>query len=145
MQWTSESTKAATTVGLPTNGCPSQNRKNHVPVNRHPAEVKSTRMSKMGMRGSKRKAHQTLFQQCLERLLLDMPTGRDNPSSGLLEARSLISERASAHKRKPNEDAEQDTTSQSSWVVRGESTKGSLGDNLQNVYYKIQHEAHNVS
>lgn len=43
------------------------------------------------------------------------------------------------HKPKPNEDAEQDNHFRAHRWVRGESDKGSLGDNLQNVYYKIQY------
>lgn len=78
----------------------------------------------------------------MERLLLDMPPGRDNPSSGL----SLLGDKMSHfrkdicnHKPKPNEDAEQDNHFRAHRWVRGESDKGSLGDNLQNVYYKIQY------
>lgn len=146
MQWTWvltwESTKASPTWALPTKGCASKQKKNHVPVTRTPSRGEKHWNVKDGNEGSKRKAHPTSVQQCLERLLLDMPQGRDNPSSGLSLLRGAISHFRQGicnHEPKPNEDAEQDNHFRAHGWVRGESDKGSLGDNLQNVYYKIQY------
>lgn len=105
----------------------------------HPAEVKSTRMSKMGMREAREKHTQTLSSnawrgccangQRQPQLRTASPEGQDlSFPKGHLQSQTKTQRgcRAGHHFRAHG------------WV-RGESDKGSLGDNLQNVYYKIQY------
>lgn len=107
-----KATHASPTWALPTKACHSEHEH---PCSSHqdicPAEVKSTGMSKTGMKEAKEKHIQTLPTKCLERLLLDNPHSRNTPSSGVPLSKGAkflhFPHGICNHKSKPNDAAEQ--------------------------------------
>lgn len=124
VQWTWESTKASPTQALPTNGCPS---KQEEPCSSH--QDTQQRWKALECQrwewGKQEKSTPKLCPAMLGEAAV--PTGRDNPSSGLPLLRGKISHFRKGicnHKPKPNEDAEQDTTSELMGGWEESRTKG---------------------